>query len=98
MTHIGPGTYYKVFGALIVLTAVTVAVSFANLGFMNVPIALAIAVTKATLVVLFFMHVRYATPLVQLFVGAGFFWLGILLVLTMSDYISRGWLGLQWYQ
>jgi cytochrome c oxidase subunit 4 len=84
--------YYKIFAALIVLTAVTVAVAFIDLGPLNTMIALAIAVTKAMLVLLFFMHVRYSGHLIWVAVGAGAFWLGILLVLTFSDYVTRGWL------
>ena len=68
--------------------------AFFDLGVFNTPVALTIACTKALLVVLFFMHVRYGTRLTWVVVSAGFFWLGILIVLTMSDYLSRGWLGL----
>ena len=89
--HISPkSTYYAIFGALMVLTAVTVAVAFVNLGALNFPVALAIAVTKATLVVLFFMHVKYSSQLTKLFVGMAFFFLFILFGLTMTDYLSRG--------
>ncbi len=58
---------------------------------LNTPVAIAIAIFKATLVVLFFMHVRYNTPLMWVFAGAGFFWLLILLALTMQDYVTRHW-------
>ena len=75
-----------------VLTVVTVWVASVELGWLNTPVALAIAVTKATLVVLYFMHVRYSTRLTWVVVVSGFFWLGILFVLTLSDYLSRGWL------
>ena len=89
--HISPkSTYYAIFGALMVLTAVTVAVAFVNLGALNFPVALAIAVTKATLVVLFFMHVKYSSQLTKLFVGMAFFFLFVLFGLTMTDYLSRG--------
>jgi cytochrome c oxidase subunit IV len=89
--HISPkSTYYTIFGALMVLTAVTVAVAFVNLGSFNFPVALAIALTKATLVILFFMHVKYSSRLTQLFVGMAFFFLAILFGLTMTDYLSRG--------
>ena len=91
--HIVPKrVYYVVFAVLIVLTAVTVQVAFLDLGPLNSVVALTIAVTKATLVVLYFMHVRYATRLTWVVVVAGFFWLGILLALTLSDYLTRGWL------
>ena len=74
-----------------VLTAITVAVAFTNLGSLNFPVALAIAILKATLVVLFFMHVKYSSKLTKLVVGSAFFFLIILFGLTLSDYLSRGW-------
>ena len=91
--HISPkSTYYAVFGALMVGTAITVGAAFVDFPFqLNFPIALAIAVTKATLVILFFMHVKYGSKLTKLIVGVAFFFLGILLTLTFSDYLSRGW-------
>lgn len=91
--HIVPRrTYYLVFLALIAGTYLTVQASYIDLGRFNPYIALTIAVIKATLVVLFFMHVRYGTRLTWVVVFSGVFWLGILLALTMSDYLSRGWL------
>jgi cytochrome c oxidase subunit IV len=84
--------YYKVFGALIGLTLLTIGVGFIDLGPLNSIIALTIAVAKATLVLLFFMHVRYSSHVIWVYVGAGIFWVGMLLVLTMSDYLTRGWL------
>jgi cytochrome c oxidase subunit 4 len=86
--------YYGIFAALMVLTGITVWVSGLDLGLLNTPVALLIAVTKATLVVLYFMHVRYSTRLTWVVVVSGIFWLAILFVLTMSDYLSRTWLGL----
>ena len=83
--------YYGIFGALMVLTAVTVGVAFLPLGRANFPVAIAIAITKATLVVLFFMHVKDSSRLTKMVVGMAFFFLGILLLLTMTDYLSRGW-------
>jgi cytochrome c oxidase subunit 4 len=83
--------YYLVFAALMAFTAITVAAAFVDLGPLNAATALAIAVTKATLVVLYFMHVRYSTRLTWLVVLGGVFWLGILLVLTFSDYLTRSW-------
>jgi len=56
-------------------------------------VALTIAVLKALLVILYFMHVRYSDSLVWVFVAAGFFWLSLLLVGILQDYISRGWVG-----
>ncbi len=80
-----------IFGALMVLTILTVVVAKINLGHpFNDIVALTIAVSKALLVVLFFMHVRYSPRLTWVVVVAGFFWLGILIVLTLSDYMTRG--------
>jgi cytochrome c oxidase subunit 4 len=91
--HIVPvRVYYAVFAALMVLTAVTVWVAFYDLGILNNVAALGIAAVKATLVVLYFMHVRYSSRLISLTVATGFAWLVVLLVLIMSDYFSRGWL------
>ena len=84
-------SYVYVFLALIVLTFTTVAVSFLELGEWNVVAAITIAVIKATLVVLFFMHVKEGTSLTKLTAVAGFFWLLILLAITLSDYATRGW-------
>jgi cytochrome c oxidase subunit IV len=90
--HISPkSTYLTIFGALMVCTILTVIAAFINLGDLNFPVALTIAVFKATLVVLFFMHVKYGSKLTKLIVGTAFFFLGILLTLTLSDYLSRGW-------
>jgi len=75
-----------------ILTGLTVWVAFHDLGPWNIVVALTIAVAKATLVVLYFMHVRYSDRLTWVVVIAGFFWLAILLALTMSDYFSRSWL------
>lgn len=89
--HVSPkSTYYAIFGALMVLTAVTVGVAFVNLGSANFPVAIAIAITKATLVILFFMHAKYSSQLTKLFVGTAFFFLAILLGLSLTDYLSRG--------
>jgi cytochrome c oxidase subunit IV len=89
--------YAAVFGALLALTVTTVAVSKLELGEWNFVAAMTIAVIKGTLVVMFFMDVRRATSMTKLFVCAGLFWLAILLVFLLSDYLSRGWLpGLHW--
>jgi cytochrome c oxidase subunit 4 len=83
MSHIAPKSlYYTIFGSLMVLTAVTVAVAFLQLGALNFPVAIGIAVTKATLVILFFMHVKY---------GCVLFFMATLLGMLMTDYGSRGW-------
>ncbi len=89
----GIGAYVAVFLALMVLTAVTVAVAFVDLGPLNDLVAMAIAFTKATLVVLIFMHIRHASPLSKISVVAGFLWLLILFGITLTDYFSRGFLG-----
>ena len=85
--------YLAVFGALMVCTAITVAAAFVDLGAFNNIVMLGIAVFKAVLVVLFFMHVKYSTRLIHLVVAGGFLWLLILFGITMSDYLTRGWLG-----
>jgi cytochrome c oxidase subunit 4 len=82
--------YYTIFGALMVFTALTVGVAFIDLGVLNFPIALAIAITKATLVILYFMHVIHSSRLTKLIVATGFFFLVILFGLTMTDYLTRG--------
>jgi cytochrome c oxidase subunit 4 len=99
--HIVPvATYIAVFIALLVLTALTTKVAYIDLGLTtigkyhidwNTVAALAIAVTKMLLVVLFFMHVKYSPGLTRLVVVAGFFWLAIMVALTLSDVLSRGW-------
>lgn len=81
--------YALIFLALAVGTVVTYFVAFIDLGFWNPIIALAIACTKATLVILFFMHVRYSSKLTMITVCAGFFWLLILITLSLSDYLTR---------
>lgn len=91
--HVAPiRLYLAIFAALLVGTALTVAVAFFDLGALNNVVMLGIACTKALLVVLFFMHVRWGTRLTWVVAGAGFFWLLILFGLTMSDYMSRGWI------
>ena len=87
-------TYFVIFGALIVLTFVTVWVAKTDLGKLNVVVALVIAVTKAMLVTLYFMHIKYSKRLTQLVVVAGFLWLLLLFGLTLSDYLTRGWFNL----
>jgi cytochrome c oxidase subunit 4 len=91
MHHITPPSIYLgVFLALIVFTAVTVWVAYIDLGWLSTPIALLIAGIKASLVVLYFMHVRWSNHVVWIVVAGSIFWLGILFVLTWSDYFSRG--------
>ena len=86
-------TYVLVLLALLVLTAATTLVAFVDLGNFSVLAALGIAVCKMLLVALFFMHVRHSTKLTKLVVLGGLVWLFILLMLTMSDFVTRGWIG-----
>jgi cytochrome c oxidase subunit 4 len=90
--HVAPlSLYYKVFLALIVGTILTVVVARLDLGALNNVVMLTIACGKAVLVILFFMHVWWSARLTWVFAASGFFWLLILFVITMSDYMSRGW-------
>jgi cytochrome c oxidase subunit IV len=84
--------YFGIFAALMVFTGITVGVAFINLGPFNFPVAISIAIIKATLVILFFMHVKYSSRLTKLIIGTGMFFLLIMFVLTLTDYVSRGWL------
>jgi cytochrome c oxidase subunit IV len=90
--HIVPRkTYFAIFAALLVLTYLTLQISVFDLGVLNTVAALAIAAIKATLVVLFFMHLKYSTRLTRLALVGGLYWLLILLGLTLSDYLTRPW-------
>jgi len=82
--------YYLVFLALAIGTVLTFVVARIDLGFWNPIIALTIACTKATLVILFFMHIWYSSTLTKITVVAGFFWLLILITLSLTDYLTRG--------
>jgi cytochrome c oxidase subunit IV len=89
--HVVPiKTYLIVAAWLALLMVVTVSAAAFDLGIWNTPIAMAIALAKAALIVLFFMHVRYGTPLLRIFAAGGFLWLLILFGLTMSDVLTRG--------
>jgi cytochrome c oxidase subunit 4 len=91
--HIVPArVYYIIFGVLMLCTYLTVQIAFFDLGRFNVVAALAIAAFKATLVILYFMHVKYSSNLTWAVVIGSVFWLGILLTLTFSDYLTRPWL------
>jgi cytochrome c oxidase subunit 4 len=91
--HITPvRTYRAVFVALLLLLVATVGASFLPLGAWHFPIAMTFAVAKAVLIVLIFMHVLHSHRLTMIVALAGFLWLGIMLALTLSDYLSRGWL------
>jgi cytochrome c oxidase subunit 4 len=88
---VSPKVYAAVAIALLVLTATTAGMSYVELGVFNAVVALAIAVFKAMLVVLFFMHVKYSTKLTKLTVIAGIFVFFALISMTMADYMSRAW-------
>jgi cytochrome c oxidase subunit 4 len=91
--HIVPRRIYVlVWVALLLLTLLTTFAATVDLGVLNGPVALTIACLKMTLVILFFMHVKYSTRLTWLIILAAFFWLGILLTLTMNDYLTRHFL------
>ncbi|MFQ5676692.1 MAG: cytochrome C oxidase subunit IV family protein [bacterium] len=91
--HIVPTrVYFFVFAALMILTGTTVWVAFFDLGPLSDVVALGIASTKAMLVILYFMHVRYSSKLTWIFAAAGFFFLIILLAFTMGDVLTRDWI------
>jgi cytochrome c oxidase subunit IV len=90
--HVVPvSTYVGIFLILMVLTGLTTGVAFIDLHAWNTPVALTIAVVKMLLVLLFFMHVKYSPKLTQLVVGIGFFFLAILVAMTLADELTRGW-------
>lgn len=84
-------TYLLVFCALMVLLGATILAACMNFGELNLPIAMLISAAKTTLIILFFMHVRYGSKLIKLVACVGFVWLAIMLALAMNDYISRSW-------
>lgn len=88
---VSPMMYLTIFGVLMVGTLATWAFAYVPLGVFNAPVALAIACTKACFVVLFFMHVKYSSRLVKLTVISGFFTFMVLVIMSLSDYISRAW-------
>jgi cytochrome c oxidase subunit IV len=91
--HVSPlSTYLSIFAALMVLSAITVAAAFVDLGQANSIVAMAIAGLKATLVILFFMHVKYSSRLTKLTVVLSLFFVAILFAETLMDYATRGWL------
>lgn len=81
--------YFTIFALLMILTLVTVGVARIDLGAWNTIVALAVAVTKALLVALWFMHIKYSNRLTQIVVASGLFWLVIMIVLTLFDYKTR---------
>ena len=91
--HVVPvKVYLAVFVTLLVMTAATTAISGIDLGPWNTVVALGIAIFKASLVVLFFMHAKYSPKLTRVVIFGGIFWLAIMLTITFSDFVSRGWL------
>jgi cytochrome c oxidase subunit IV len=90
-TIVSPKVYAVIFALLLCFTALTVFASYLELGSFNTVVALTIAIIKATLVILFFMHVRYSSKLTKLTVASGFFLLIVLFTMTLTDYISRAW-------
>jgi cytochrome c oxidase subunit IV len=89
--HLPKYLYFAIFGALMVLTAMTVGLAYVNLGQLNIVVALAVAILKASLVVMFFMHLKYESHLTKVVLGAGVFWLVLLLGIIM-DYVTRSWM------
>jgi cytochrome c oxidase subunit 4 len=90
--HVVPvSTYVLVFLALMAGTALTTGVAYVDMGRWNTVAALTIAVIKMLLVVLFFMHVKYATGLTRIVIICGFFWLGIMITLSCADELTRAW-------
>jgi cytochrome c oxidase subunit 4 len=81
--------YFLIFAALIVLLVLTISMAYIDLGPFNIFVAITIAIIKAVLVILYFMHVRYNNRVTWVFVSAGFFWLLIMFTLTMSDIVTR---------
>lgn len=83
--------YLQTTAALLVLLGATIGVAYVNLGPLNTITAMSISILKGLLIILFFMHVRHSSRLIWIAVATGFFWLAIMLVLAMSDYLTRGW-------
>lgn len=83
--------YAKILLVLLILTATTCAVSYIDMGRMNLVVMVLIACAKASLVALIFMHLRYSRHLMSIVAVGALFWLGILVALTLGDYLTRGW-------
>lgn len=93
--HVTPlRVYFAIFGGLLILTALTVYTALKPIGAWHTPVALSIAVGKAALVVLFFMHAIHSSKLTWLVIVVAMLMLGVMLFLTWIDYYSRGWLAL----
>jgi len=89
--HAEVRTYTTIYVWLVVLMLLTILASYLNLGPFNLAVAMVIAMIKATLVVMYFMHVKYSGRLIWIYSAGAFLWLAILLALTYSDYLTRGW-------
>ena len=89
--HVSIRTYTVIYAWLVGLMLLTVLASYLNLGPLNLAAAMVIAMVKATLVVMYFMHVKYSGRLIWIYAAGAFLWLAILLGLTYSDYLTRGW-------
>ena len=87
-----PRTYFATWAALLLLLVATIVLAYLPLGPVNIVVATAIAFTKAILIVLFFMQVKYKKRITLVFVCAGLFWLAIMFTLTLGDYMTRSWL------
>ncbi|MGO8815788.1 MAG: cytochrome C oxidase subunit IV family protein [Terriglobia bacterium] len=83
--------YFLIFAALLTLTALTTSVAYVDLGQWNTIVALVIACCKATLVALFFMHLRWSPQMVRVVLLSALLWLAILISLTTTDFFSRDW-------
>jgi len=93
--HIIPvRTNLVIFACLMALLVATVGVAYLDLGDFNLIVAMSIAATKALLIALYFMHLRYSPRIVWVYSGAALLWLGLLLAFTGADYITRGWLNI----
>ncbi len=88
-TIVSTSFYLRIAAALLLLLVLTVGVAFIDLGPLNLLIALTIAIVKAVLVILYFMHVRYSSRVIMVVATAAFFWLMIMFTLTMADFLSR---------
>ena len=91
-SHPSPWLYFGILCALVIGTVLTYEIAKIDLGIFNPVVALTIAVIKAVLVILFFMHVYYSNKLTKLTVAAGFFWLMIMITMSLSDYLTRTFL------
>lgn len=89
--------YYSVFAALMVLTVVTWAITYIDLGEFNLVLAMAVAITKAMLVIVYFMHLKWSPKLIKVTIGSSIFFLMIMFTMTLSDYLSRPEMGLPAY-